>query len=288
MFKKLFLICCLASAGFVLQAQENFQVGLMAGVTNYQGDLSPGNGAFNWESVGNFHGSAGIFLRLLHNDFLNMRLQLQYGKVSGTDADAPESRRFRNLSFQSNIWEVALIEEWNIFGLNADRGKIVTPYLAGGIALFRFNPKTDYLGQLIELQPLGTEGQGIPGFDPPYALVQLAIPMGGGVKIALGQDATLGLEIMGRKLFTDYLDDVSTRYPDYQTLLRENGLLAATLSNRQGELPGADPVVIPGTVRGNPDFQDWYFFSTVSFAFALDGDGSLFGRNMRTMPCFQF
>lgn len=280
MRKILIFLLFLSSASI---AQEDLALGFSLGAANYQGDLTP-----KGVNIGRTNIAASLFLRLHHNDNINTRLSASYGFIEAYDADGGPGRVERNLSFRSNIWEASLIEEINILGFRPGTKRFFSPYLMAGIAVFRFNPKTDYQGQTVELQPLGTEGQGIPGFSGKYDLVQIAIPIGAGLKLALGKDATLGIEVAGRKLFTDYLDDVSGPYVDSRVILRDNGPLAAALSNRIGEYRGSDPVNIPGAPRGNPRFYDWYFFSTVSLAFNLDGDGSLFGRRMRIIPCFNF
>ena len=280
--KHIWIFILLISAS--LSAQDEFSLGFSLGTSNYQGDLTPA-GISNF---GRTNVTGAAFLRLLHNDHFNTKINLQYGFIEANDADGGPGRVGRNLSFWTHIWEASLIEEFNIIGYKAGTKRFLSPYVFGGIAVFHFNPKTEYLGQEVELQPIGTEGQGIPGFAGPYDLFQVAIPIGGGLKIAIGKDATLSIEAGGRKLFTDYLDDVSGPYIDSKILLDGNGPLAVALGNRQGEYLGTDPINTPGAPRGNPDFLDWYFFSTVSLAFYLDGDGSLFGRNMRVIPCFHF
>src|SRR6185295_9077554 len=86
------------------------------------------------------------------------------------------------------------------------------------------------------------EGQGIAGYQrSPYALTQFAIPLGGGVKYALTSNIHTGLEIGIRKLFTDYLDDVSTTYADPNDLLAAKGQLAVDMSYRGDEIAGGDP-----------------------------------------------
>jgi hypothetical protein len=267
-----------------LSAQEDVALGFSLGASNYQGDLTPAT----FSNIGKTNVTAGAFLRLQHNDKFNTRINLQYGRIEASDADGGPGRVARNLSFWSNIWEAALIAEWNILGYHAGTRKFFSPYLLGGIAVFYYNPKTEYLGQTVELQPIGTEGQGIPGYPGKYGLTQVAIPMGAGLKFGITKAATLSVEIGGRKLFTDYLDDVSGPYIDSRILLLGNGPLAAALGNRIGEYYGSDPVNTPGAPRGNPKNLDWYFFSNVSLAFALDGDGSLFGRKMRKIPCYHF
>lgn len=265
-------------------AQEDLSLGFSVGLSNYQGDLTP----TPLSNIRKSHISAAGFLRIQHNDFFNTRLNIQYGKVEAADADGESSNAGRNLSFSTTIWEAGLIEEINIIGFHSGTDRFFSPYLFGGVAVFHYNPKTVYFGQVVELQPLGTEGQGIPGYAGEYSLFQVAIPIGGGLKLGLGGDATLSVELGGRKLFTDYLDDVSGPYVDSRILLIGNGPLASALGNRIGEYHNSDPVNTPGAPRGNPKYQDWYFFSTISLAFALDGDGSLFGKNMRIMPCFRF
>ncbi|MBK6620934.1 MAG: hypothetical protein IPG32_08670 [Saprospirales bacterium] len=265
-------------------SQEDLSVGFSVGGSNYQGDLT----VSPLSNIQNTKLSAALFIRVQHNDYFNTKVNIQYGSVEASDAEGGLGRATRNLSFSTNIWEAAVIEEINLIGFNTNNKKFISPYLFGGVAVFHYNPKTEYFGQIVELQPLGTEGQGIPGFAGKYSLFQVAIPLGGGLKLALSKDATLSFEMGGRELFTDYLDDVSGPYADSRTLLNGNGPLAAALGNRIGEYLNSDPVNTPGAPRGNPKYSDWYFFSTVSVSFALDGDGSLFGRNMRILPCFRF
>jgi hypothetical protein len=77
---------------------------------------------------------------------------------------------------------------------------------------------------------LSTEGQGIYPDKKPYSLWQPTIPFGGGVKFAITENLRIGFEIGLRKLFTDYLDDVSTSYPIKMIcLLQEDKLLLTFL-----------------------------------------------------------
>ena len=49
-----------------------------------------------------------------------------------------------------------------------------TPYVTGGAAVFTFNPKAEYNGEWVALQPLGTEGQGLPQYPDrkKYSLIR--------------------------------------------------------------------------------------------------------------------
>lgn len=250
-----------------LAAQET-QLGFNVGFSTYNGDITRD---FGIVSLGNFHPAAGLYFKQKHNAYFSTRFGLQYGYISGSDADTQnEPRRIRNLSFESVILELGLMEEFNILGLDYYEGKYFSPYFFAGIAGYYFNPKAEYLGRLYELQPLGTEGQGIPGFPEKYNRYQFAIPFGVGLKYALTETITLYLEAGGRKLFTDYLDDVSGTAVNYQTLQQYNGDLAAILANRTGEYLGTEPREVPtGTVRGNPEFDDWYFFTLAGVSWTI-------------------
>lgn len=282
---KSFFLLCFSVLSLTLSAQYK-TLGFGLGVANYRGDLSPGNSTID---IGRIKPAATVYLRIPHNRFFNTRLAASYGRLEAYDSDSENpSRQARNLSFFTDVWEISLVEEINLIGHKIGSKKFFSPYLFGGVCVYHFNPKTEYLGQIVELQPLGTEGQGLPGFPGPYSLFAVGIPMGGGLKLNLGRDAALCIELGGRKLLNDYIDDVSTLYPDYLTMLANKGPVAAALSYRGGELPGTDPVNPIGAPRGNPKFTDWYYFSTVSIAFILDGDGSPFGMKPRKIPCPEF
>ena len=113
----------------------------------------------------------------------------------------------------------------------------------------------------VELQPLGTEGQGSlshPEKGDLYPLSQVVVPLGIGVKLSLGEKFSLIAEYGIRKTFTDYLDDVSGVYANPDEL----SSLSADLADRTnyGEL--YQPEGINGTSyglqRGNPTDKDWY------------------------------
>jgi hypothetical protein len=73
-------------------------------------------------------------------------------------------------------------------------------------------------------------------------------------------------ELSGRLLFTDYLDDVSTAYVNSQTLQMHKGEKAVELAVRQQPTSGVRPFR-EGDVRGNPEINDWYFFSGIKFLY---------------------
>ena len=144
-----------------------------------------------------------------------------------------------------------------------------SPYVFAGVSVFNHNPRAFYNGQWIDLQPLGTEGQGTTAFPErdPYGLTQVGVPMGGGVRIALTEKWTLGAEVKFTKTFTDYLDDVSTTYVAQDVLIAENGILAWNLSNRTGEYLNTEPLNWDeAVVRGDPADKDWFIVGGITIA----------------------
>jgi len=62
-------------------------------------------------------------------------------------------------------------------------------------------------------------------------------------------NVVIAYEIGLRKLFTDYLDDVSTTYVDQATLLAARGPDAVKMAYRGGELKSGQPYPAAGTMR---------------------------------------
>jgi hypothetical protein len=240
----------------------------MLGVSNYKGELSPH--LFNTDFV---HFAAGGFYRHNWNRHWSYKLEFNYGRISGDDAKATTGfEKNRNLSFYSDILEISPQIEFNFFPYETGNSEFpFTPYMFTGISVFRFNPKAELNGNVYELQPLGTEGQD--GTEL-YNRVVVAIPFGGGLKVSLGTFG-FGIEVGARRTYTDYLDDVSTTYPNFSELLATRGAVAVALSDRSLFLN--DPsVVFPnhtGKQRGNSQDPDWYLFAGVTIYIRLNSPG---------------
>ncbi len=250
-----------------LSTKAQVDVKFLIGSTYYQGDLSPSTNRFSlspgktaWSvQVGyQFHSHCKIYGKYLT------------GTIAGRDSESPiDGRRIRNLSFVSPIWELGIGTEFNINKLLPFFDKYgINWYFSVGVNLFHFDPHTIYNGQIVRLQPLGTEGQGLLGYDKPYSLTQINIPMGIGLKFKLTTRLDIGFEIVPRITFTDYIDDVSKEYVNLQLFIDANKPQAAILSNRTGEWLGTEAINYPtGTVRGNPGDNDRYVFMAISVAY---------------------
>lgn len=253
------------------------ELGVMVGGTYYIGDLN------RYYHFNNTHLAGGLIYRYNIHSRMAFRANAIYGKVSADDASNKwESTMVdRNLNFSSTIFEGAAgIELYYVpfhIGKRSKRSNVssnndVTAYLLAQIGAFRMNPKTEYNGQTYELQPLGTEGQGTSLTSKKhYSLIQMCIPLGVGLRFAMGSWGSMNLEFSARKLFTDYLDDVhANNYVDLDRLSSENGPLSAELSNRS--LSGSKYAL-----RGNASTKDWYFFTGMTMAFKL-------GKQKNCMP----
>lgn len=249
------LLCGLRSA-----AQYN-EVGLMIGISSYKGELNEHifNRDFN-------HLAFGGFFRHNWNRHWSWKLAVNYGKISGDDALAESGfANDRNLSFHSNILEVSPQVEFNFFPYETGNPYYrFSPYIFTGLAFFHFNPKADLGGETYELQPLTTEGQ-----SSPYRRFQVALPIGGGIKFSVGRIG-IGLEVGARRTYTDYLDDVSTVYPDFARLQSEKGTTAVLLSDRSySSRDSAAIFPVTGKHRGNEQDKDWYLFGGITLSFRL-------------------
>lgn len=140
--------------------------------------------------------------------------------------------------------------EFNFFPyFHGSSEEYFTPYLFGGFALFKYNPKTDLNGETYELMEFNTEGKD-------YFGNSLAFVFGMGVKWDINRDFSLNISLNGRRTFTDYLDDVSQDY----VAIRGNAI-GEQLANRSPDIDFGSP----GTQRGDSKGHDSFFFLNVGF-----------------------
>ncbi len=251
-------------------------VTLNGGFSNYSGDLQEQRFTLDQS---NFTFGAGLSYELFPK-FL-IRGEMQYGRLSADDKKSNRPQlRDRNLNFQSPLFEGAFLADYSLFDLQANSRW--TPYVFAGVALYNYDPYTyDQAGNKVHLRNLGTEGQGLAQYPDRkrYLLVQYAIPFGGGIRVRITDNAYLGYEIGLRKLFTDYLDDVSTTYVDETILAAARGTKAAELAFRTDEIKANTPYPVAGSVRGGSKYKDWYYFSTIKLSIGLfNQTGRVFGR----------
>lgn len=244
--------------------KKSTEVGLFLGCSYYIGDLNP-VAQFNQFTKP----AGGIVVRYNANSRLAFRANALVGAIEGDDSfsNIPTQQQ-RNLKFRSNLYELSGQMEFNFLDFEiGNENKMFSPYIFIGLAGFKFNPQGEVNNRWVDLQPLGTEGQGLPGAESrrKYKLTQFSIPFGIGAKISLSKYIGIALEWGMRKTFTDYLDDVSTRYYDPAAIAAKRGNNAAYLSDRSiGTDPNYNNI---GRQRGDPTTKDWYCFSGIALTF---------------------
>lgn len=248
---------------------QSFEVGVYGGLSYYDGDLAPNRLSLYFNTL---RPAYGVFLRANVVQRVSLRGMYTHMEIMGDDALS--NRTWRGVNFRTNIDELSLLADVNLFRLYMFRDRIyVEPYLTGGAGIFRFNPITVIDDQELELQPIGTEGRGLDRYPEKYELTQWDLIMGGGVKIRLAERWILGFEGTGRITFTDDLDDVTGNSFTYQDVLNGNGQRAAELS-----WPTFDPNRNDPTrphVRGGKA-RDYVITGgvTISFLFGPDIEGT--------------
>jgi hypothetical protein len=198
-------------------------------------------------------------------------------------------RNARNLHFRNDILELATTAEITTFYApdigNSRRFRLdFRSYIFFGVAGFYHNPKAQYEGKWVPLQPLRTEGQ-----ERPYSRFQMAIPMGLGFYYTFKRKHRFGWEFGWRKTFTDYLDDISTQYATNEQLGNDPKRIA--LSNRTPERTDvssttaasfgprrytSDGRLVTDGKRGDPKYMDNYFVTTLSYSYVIRGKNSFY------------
>jgi hypothetical protein len=262
--RKGFFIGMLVLLAHVGQAQYS-EIGFHGGSAYYIGDLNPYTHFTHFPK-----GGGGAYIRTNLTDRHAFRFNFLYTAVEAHDAVSDDAwRRNRNLHFRSDIMEFSVLLEINFLSYEVgDKQRPYTPYVFGGLAYFRMNPKAQYNDRWVELHPLGTEGQLAPGADNKYRLGQFAVPFGMGFKMNISGRISMSIEYGIRKLFTDYLDDVSTVYANPDVLISSSGPAAAEMADRT-LVPQKPDGTNVGMTRGTPDTNDWYAYSNISISIRL-------------------
>jgi hypothetical protein len=255
-FKSQFILVVFILIGLIASAQR-VEVGLMLGGSNYLGDLS--NEKLLMKET---HFSGSLFGRYNFSPRFAVKGYFGYGRVSGDDKNMISEKRDyllkgvrtnnfefnknRNLNFYSDIYEFSLHAEYNFLPnqLNTYKTRPFLPYIFIGLGIFNFNPKSNFGNTTVELQPLGTEGQGSTTYNDiaKYSLTAICIPIGLGFRQKIGDDFFIGVEGGLRFTNTNYLDDVGGKYGSGSVIFGATGKTGVLMADRSWELnPNANP-----------------------------------------------
>ncbi|MBI1341899.1 MAG: outer membrane beta-barrel protein [Terrimonas sp.] len=270
---KLFIVLAILVPGTLLaQPQATVQEGEFGvgfGVAHYFGDLN------TRAHLDRLKPAATLFFRKNFGNYIAARIgasfaQLGYSDVYNTHNPVMVNR---NLSFNSNVWELSLQGDFNFFRfMPGEPGYNYTPYITFGVGIFSYDPYAYLAGEKYYLRPLNTEGQGSSLYPDrkPYSSMAVSIPFGVGFKYSLNERMNIGIEILHRFTNTDYLDDVSTTYPGaaaFPLLPDGSPSPAFLLSDRSYEL--GPPIGIEGRQRGNSKQKDQFMTAMLHLTFNL-------------------
>jgi len=256
----LFIIVAISTSA-KSQSQEYIQqgeFGFTLGAAHYFGDLN------TRASVNRPKPALGLFFRKQFGNYTALRIAAHYAQLGYSDTYSKNEYQFsRNLSFNTNIWELTLQGDFNFFKfVPSDLNHLFTPYVTLGVGVFSYDPYA-YLNDKKEfLRPLGTEGQtsGYLGRSE-YSTMSLCIPFGVGIKYSLTDRINFSMEICHRFTNTDYLDDVSMTYAGIDKFpAGANGQpsVAALLQDRSYEIDPDNILGVEGRQRGWSKQKDQY------------------------------
>lgn len=272
------------SQALLFGEKVKWEVGFNFGPSFFLGDLggNSGKGTNDLKDI-NFEFTKfmkGVFITMYPKSWVGLRVAADYTYLEGSDAIINTSginelwRKQRNLDFKTDIFEgyIALeVFPTMLLKMGSEYEPRLRPYALAGVGVFHFNPQgslTDASGNKswYYLQPLKLEGQGMPeySYSKPYKLTQLNIPLGAGLKYFLSDRINISMELLYRKTFTDYIDDVSKKYIDpinyTKYLSSQEATLAYKLSDKTIGIIYPGMTRFPaGTQRGDTKNGDTYF-----------------------------
>jgi Domain of unknown function (DUF6089) len=245
------------------------EFGITLGASHYFGDLNT-RSALNRPKP-----ALGAFFRKQFGNYTGLRVSAHYAQLGYSDVYSKNDyQKTRNLSFNTNIWEIAVQGDFNFFKfIPGDPEHLFTPYVTLGVGVFTYDPYAFLNGNKIYLRYLGTEGQqkGYLGRKP-YGTMAVCIPLGVGLKYNISDKVNLSFEIAQRFTTTDYLDDVSTTYAGRNTfdfLANGQPSTAMLMQDRSYEIDGNNILGIEGRQRGWSKQRDQYVIAEIGITFNL-------------------
>ncbi|RYG06074.1 MAG: hypothetical protein EOO02_01820 [Chitinophagaceae bacterium] len=271
-----------------------WEAGITIGPSNFLGDLGgnvgKGTPFLKDNNIQTTKLTFGAFATYHPSEYFGVRFAANVGSLEGDDAiikgkgGLEEARKTRNSNFKSSLVEGMIgLEIFPTAFLEYEPSDIfhkLRPYGVIGVGLFHFNPKGQdpTSGNWVALQPLRTEGQGFPEYPErkEYKLTQVNIPLGVGVKYYLSETVNFGLEILHRKTFTDYIDDVSTDYIDpalfYSNMSLPQAQLAQRMANKSIPYGNNTTGFTTGMKRGTPTNNDSYYSVSIKLGIRIAND----------------
>lgn len=271
-------------------SQYYWDFGLNLGPSNYVGDIG-GKEKTRRDYFVDMHLKTtrwvvGGYARYKATPKWYLRSNLNWIRLTAFDSNSLNPARVgRNLNFRNNVIEASVRGEY-VFERTSDVGRTgryrlaFDAYLFGGAGVFYHNPKAQYNGKWIALQPLMTEAQ-----VKPYSRFQFTIPYGIGMHYTIDRKYRIGLELEYRTTFTDYLDDISTTFPqkgqlsDPTAIALSNRSTPDVVNNIEPQEGYPQPTLYtysPGFKRGDPTHNDAYLTVNVTVGMVIRGKSNFY------------
>ena len=179
-----FLFLFVTVAGSKAQISQRSELGFALGTFNYTGDL------VRTYNIGYSQPAGSVFYRNNRSQVISFKASLTGGKLKGRERPLDAFATQRAASFNLFLLEAATTAEYHFLDWRDSKRRLrFTPYLTSGLALFGL--------------------AGIQNKNAEYSNVQLAVPIGGGMKYVLNPKWYVAFEFTIRKTFFDYLDNIS-------------------------------------------------------------------------------
>ncbi len=240
---------------FVDPSLKAFSVSGQLGISSYFGDLCATNDCYTKNKL-----STGIGATVRLNDYFFFNLNALYYRIQGSDAESGNIGRIRrNLSFRADNYEFSFIGNFEFLNYNTFRYLTrkefpLSVFSFIGLGLTTNNPSALYQGSYVSLRPLQTE-------QVSYSPVTAVLPFGLGIGYRFNEYFNANLTVGYRYSFSDYLDDVSSQYPEDAS--RFSDPLSKNLSFR-----GITPMNATRK-RGNPGSKDGYLIFALRAEFKI-------------------
>lgn len=258
--KKNLILCTLLLPGLIKSQAHVITIG--GGFSYYLGELNRTNTVglprlfTEGLQFGGYDPAGSIGYRYYFEKNFSFGAEFTHLQLSADDKnnigklDNPDgiSNYHRNLNFKTKINHLSVsvqYEPWRDEKFWNQDDWHYSPYVGIGFGIFTFNPTTILNGKEYELQPLGTEGQGIPGYDNKYSRVAISIPVTTGIKITLpNRKFAFDASLTVCQTSTDYIDDVGGYYAAPNDFTKQYGpnsinYQLADRSIGQGNLAGS-------------------------------------------------
>ncbi len=224
--------------------------------------------------------SIGISYRILQD--LTIKPAISFARLKADDAESENyTRKARNLHFRSNVWELGAQFEYFFirekylgrYTFSSYKGtNKFSAYVSLGGGAFYFNPQSETVRGANDWTGLKSmENEGVS-----YSNFAAYLSLGLGMKYKLTTRWAIGLEATHRYTTTDYLDDAHDTYSGKGNGFDDRHLVTVVEGNTHKVTDQlASPYPAGKKLRGNPKYNDAYFFMLITGYYKINSTFSM-------------